>query len=142
VADETFVPWDDFVRRQQVADRCTLLDPRRARVPAGSRFVTRCGDATYLSYSEPTVALRAYTRLLAATEADLEEVRRLPDCPTGTGTAGPFPPAGRLACLDLGDATAVVWFNEHASMVGIARIDDDARAAWRDYGPDWPPFVR
>jgi hypothetical protein len=142
VRDDTIVPWDDFVRRQKVTTHCTLLDPDAARAPGTPRYVTRCGPALYLSYSDPGAAMRAYHRILDATEADLEATPRLPNCRGRTGVTGPFPPAGRVACLDLGDATAVIWFNEHASVVGVARVADDARAAWRGYGPDWPTFVK
>jgi hypothetical protein len=142
VPDDTIVPWDDFVRRQKVAKGCTLLDPESARAPGAPRYVTRCGPALYLSYSDPRAAERAFRRILAATDADLEPTARLPNCRVRTGVVGPFPTAGRVACLDLGDTTAVVWFNENASVVGLARIRDGARAAWRGYGPGWPAFVR
>jgi hypothetical protein len=96
----------------------------------------------YASYPGSAPALRAYTRLLARTGVELAAAPRLPECRERTGVSGPLPPAGRVACVDSGDATAVIWVDEPAGVVGVARIDDDARGAWRDYGPSWPRFVR
>jgi hypothetical protein len=46
-----------------------------------------------------------------------------------------------VACLDLGDRTAVAWWDERSGLVGIVRVDDGDRGTWRTYGPGWPPFV-
>jgi hypothetical protein len=141
VDDATVGRFDSFARRQHAADRCTLLDPARADVPGSPRLVTRCGEALYALYPDSPRSARAYYRLLEAAGTSFEESRRLPDCARRTGVVGPGPSPGRVACLDLGDRTAVAWWDERSGLVGIVRVDDGDRGAWRAYGPGWPPFV-
>jgi hypothetical protein len=141
LSDTTVGRFDAFARRQHVAERCTLLDPARADVPGSPRIVTRCGDVLYALYPDSPRAARAYYRLLEAADTTYEESRRLPHCARRTGVVGPGPTPGRLACLDLGDRTAVAWWDERARMLGVVRVSEDDRGAWRSYGPAWPPFV-
>jgi hypothetical protein len=46
-----------------------------------------------------------------------------------------------VACLDLEDSTAVLWSHEPSGVIGVTRVDRDDHAAWKGYGPDWPPFA-
>jgi hypothetical protein len=79
--------------------------------------------------------------MLERAGGSLEKVRQLPDCPERTGIEGPLPGVGRVACLDLGDTTAVVWLNETAGVIGVVRVPDAARRPWKGFGPAWPPFI-
>jgi hypothetical protein len=139
VTDAAAADWDAFVRAQTADRRCKLLDPRRARSVRDPLFVTRCGNAVFVRLPGARTATREYDRLLDAAGTDLESVKQLPDCPERTGIRGPLP-TGEVACLDLDDRTAVVWRNDAAGVIGIARVRDDDQRAWRGYGPDWPPF--
>jgi hypothetical protein len=146
--------WEAFVRAQSVSNRCELLDPKRARVPRATSFATRCGAVTFFQTVPETDGPRAFTRLLKQTGTSLDPVKQLPNCRKRTGIRGPLPPptppgatidnrtrVGAVACLDLGDSTAVVWAQDADGILGVVRIKDTDRAAWKDYGPDWPPFA-
>jgi hypothetical protein len=141
VTDAVVTSWDDFVRRQAVGTSCTLLRTAATRAPGEPMWVGRCGGTLTLKYPTPALAEAAYNRLLRRVDADLEQQSAAPNCRKQTGVTGPLYGAGRVACLDLGDATAVAWLNEPNGVVGVARVDDDDRAAWRGYGAAWPPFV-
>ena len=146
--------WDALVRAQRVAARCTLLDPKRARTGTGAAFATRCGDVVFVPTPQPAKGVKTFDRLLQRAGSTPETVKSLPDCSKRSGIQGSLPPPtspsgttdsrssiGRVACLDLGDSTAVVWSHEPAGVIGVVRVKNDDRAAWKGYGPDWPPFV-
>ncbi len=145
--------WDAAVDAQHVSRRCELLDAKQAEAPTGTAFVTRCGSVVFLQGATPARATSELDRMLHASEADLTAVEGLPNCAKRTGIRGPLPPptgsagsgppasVGRVACLDLGDTTGVVWAHDPGGVVGVMRIDASNRAAWRGYGPDWPPFA-
>lgn len=141
VDDDAVAAWDDFVRRQHAATTCTFLEPARVNAPGAPRFAARCGATLTMGYADAAQAGAAYERLLARTDAEPKRVQQPPNCRRQTGVVGPLYGAGRVACLDLGAATAVVWLNEPNALVGVARVADDDRAAWRGYGASWPPFV-
>jgi hypothetical protein len=133
--------WDALVGAQHIAARCDLLDPKHTGAGAGAAFATQCGDVVYVQASPPTTGAQLFDRLLRRAGTTLEKVQGLPDCSKRTGIEGPLSTTGRVACLDLGDSTAVVWSNEPAGVVGVIRVKHDDRAAWKGYGPSWPPFA-
>jgi hypothetical protein len=145
--------WDDLLRTQSLSNRCTLLDPKRANAGAATSFVTRCGSVLLLQTDPPQQGQPTFDRMLKRAGTSLETVKGLPKCSKRTGVRGPLPPPtppagvtdsrtsiGSVACLDLGDSTAVIWVHDLAGVVGVSRVKDGDRAAWKDYGPDWPPF--
>jgi hypothetical protein len=153
VTDVVADGWDDLLRTQSISNRCSLLDPKRASAGAGTSFVTRCGSVLLLKTETPQQGARGFDRILQQSGSSLETVKSLPQCSKRTGVRGPLPPptpppgvtdnrasVGSVACLDLGDSTAVLWVHDLAGVVGITRVKDGDRAAWKDYGPDWPPF--
>jgi hypothetical protein len=148
--------WEAFVRAQSVSNRCELIDLKRARVPSKTSFVTRCGAVTFLGVDPATQGPATFARMLKRTGASITSVKALPNCRTRTGVRGPLPPpaqppgslttdnrthVGAVACIDLGDSTAVVWAQDADGVIGVMRIKDTDRAAWKGYGPDWPPFA-
>lgn len=146
--------WDALVRAQHVAARCDLLDPKRAGAGAGAAFATQCGDVVFVQASQPANGAKQFDRLLQHAGSTLKTVKGLPNCSKRTGVQGTLPPPtapsgttdsrskiGRVACLDLGRSTAVVWSHEPAGVIGVTRVKDNDRAAWKGYGPDWPPFA-
>ncbi len=150
IADE----WDAVLGAQRVATRCELLDPKQAGVGAGVAFATRCGSVVFLQAAPPQGGEALLDRILAKSRTTLTKVPGLPDCSKRTGVVGPLPPpttptgptdgpsgAGRVACLDLGSSTAVVWSHEPTGVIGVIRVPHDDHAAWKDFGPDWPPFA-
>jgi hypothetical protein len=153
VADATIGPWDAFTDTQRVSRRCDLLDPARAGVSRRATFVIRCGDVVAVKFPDAALATAEYARMLTRAGTELTNVKTLPNCRTRTGVLGPLsaaPPAtagttpagiGRVACLDLGNGTAVVWLNGGAALIGVRRVGPDDHAAWRGYGPGWPPFT-
>jgi hypothetical protein len=153
VPDAAAMLWGAAVDAQHVSRRCALLDPKQAEAPAGTAFVTRCGSVLFLQGATPARATSELDRILHASGTRLTAVKALPSCPKRTGIRGPLPPPaagagaagaasiGRVACLDLGDRTAVVWAHDPGGVVGVTRIDASHRAAWRGYGADWPPFA-
>lgn len=151
VSNAAAMLWDAAVDAQHVSRRCELLDSEQAEAPAGTAFVTRCGSVVFLQGATPARAASELERMLRASGTKLATVTTLPSCRKRTGIRGPLPPPtsapgapasiGRVACLDLGDTTAVVWAHDPGGVVGVTRVDPSKRAAWRGYGADWPPFV-
>ena len=149
----TALQWDAVLRAQAATNRCALLEPKRLGAIRDASFVTRCGTTLLVQLPDAASAAREYQRMLKQAGTTLEKVKQLPDCPKRTGVQGPLPPPtppagvadprttiGRVACLDLGGTTAVVWLNQAAGMIGVVRVRDNDRALWRDYGRDWLPF--
>jgi hypothetical protein len=144
--------WDGLLRAVDAGKPCVLLDPKRARVNASTLFVTRCGSVLYLQTDPTGRGTGVYERMLKDAGTTLTSVKGLPDCPRRAGITGPLPPPtpngstetrasiGRVACLDLGGSTAVIWLHELGGVVGITRVKHGNRAAWKGYGRDWPPF--
>ncbi len=108
----------------------------------------------FLQAAPPQHGKALLDRILAKTGTTLTKVPGLPDCSKRTGVVGPLSPAtpptgttdgqagvGRVACLDLGGSTAVVWSHEPTGVIGVIRVQHDDHAAWKDFGPDWPPFA-
>ncbi len=134
--------WDALVRAQHVATRCDLLDPKRAGAGAGVAFATRCGDVVFVQADQPATGGAVFDRILEARRHDAEDGRRgSPTARSAPGSAASLPPPtppsgttdsrssiGRVACLDLGDSTAVVWSHEPAGVIGVVRVKDDDRA--------------
>lgn len=154
VTDVVADGWDDLVRTQAVSNRCALLDPRRASTIAAASFVARCGSVLLVQTDPAPQGERTFERILAQAASSLDPVKGLPNCAKRAGIRGPLPPptppegipdnrttVGRVACLDLGGSTAVIWVHDLAGVVGVERIKDGDRAAWKDYGADWPPFA-
>jgi hypothetical protein len=153
VTDATALRWDALLRSQRVTNRCALLEPKRIGAIGGASFVSKCGTTLLVQLPDAASATREYKRMLERGGTSLEKVKQLPDCSQRTGVQGPLPPPtppagvgdqrtsiGRVACLDLGDTTAVVWLHQAAGIIGVVRVRDNDRAAWRDYGRDWKPF--
>jgi hypothetical protein len=144
--------WNDLLRTTAAATPCTLLETKRARVSASTLFVTKCGSVMYLQTDPTDRGPKVFDQILTKSGADLKPVKGLPNCAKRTGIQGPLPPPtpagytdtrpsiGRVACLDLEDSTAVVWQHDLAGVIGVTRVKDGDRAAWKGYGPDWPPF--
>ena len=154
VTDATALLWDSMLRSQAVTNRCALLEPKHVGAVRDVSFVSKCGTTLLVKLPDAASTVRAYRRMLQRAGTSLAPVKQLPDCSVRTGTQGPLPPPtppagvadprpsiGQVACLDLGDTTAVVWRNDAAGIIGIVRVGEKDRAAWRDYGRDWPPFV-
>jgi hypothetical protein len=141
VTDANALLWDALLRAQAVTNRCALLEPTRLGAIRDASFVSKCGTTLLVRMPDAASASREYERMLERAGGPMEQVRRLPDCSERTGIEGPLPGVGRVACLDLGDSTAVVWLNESAGIIGSVRVPDDQRRAWKGYGPTWPPFV-
>lgn len=154
VTDATALRWDALLRDQRVTNRCALLEPKHLGAIRDASFVSKCGTTLLVKLPDTASTVGAYRRTLKQAGTSLEPVKQLPDCPKRTGIEGPLPPPtppagvadprpsiGRVACLDLGDTTAVVWRNDGAGIIGIVRVGENDRAAWRGYGRDWPPFV-
>lgn len=146
--------WDGLLRAQNVAKTCALLDPVAAGIAARGATVTRCGSVLFIQPETPERGVRAYSHILDDSGATLDTVKGLPNCAKRTGVRGslppPTPPAGttdsratigRVACLDLSGSTAVVWVHEPSGVVGVTRVKDRDRAAWKGYGSDWTPFA-
>lgn len=153
VTDATATQWDGVLRAQAVTNRCALLAPKHLGAIRDASLVTKCGTTLLVRLPDAASATREYQRMLARADASLKQVKQLPDCSKDTGIQGPLPPRtppagvndprasiGRVACLDLGDTTAVVWLNQAAGIIGVVRVRESNRAAWRDYGRDWKPF--
>lgn len=154
VTDATALLWDAVLRAQAVANRCALLEPKRLGAIRDASFVTKCGTTLLVQLPDAASAAREYQRMLDRAGTSLDKLQQLPDCSKRTGVQGPLPPPtppagvsdqrpsiGRVACLDLGGTTAVVWLNQAAGIIGVVRVRGNDRAAWRDYGRDWPPFA-
>ncbi len=154
VTDATAAGWDGLLRAQSAASRCALLEPKRLGAIQDPSFVTKCGSTLFVQMPDAPSGSRQFERLLERAGTSLERTKQLPDCAKHTGVRGPLPPPtppagttdprpsiGEVACLDLGRATAVVWHNDAAGLIGVVRIAGGNRAAWRGYGRDWPPFA-
>jgi hypothetical protein len=154
ITDAAVASWDALLRAQSFSRTCALLNGAGAGVDARGATVTRCGSVVFIQPVQPARGVREYAQILDQSGATLEAVKRLPDCARRTGIRGPLPrptpPAGttdnratigQVACLDLDGATAVVWVHEPSGVIGIERIRDKDRAAWKGYGPDWLPFA-
>ena len=115
--------------------------------------MTRCGSVLLLQADPGQQGNHTFDRIIKQADDSLDAVKGLPNCRKRTTILGPLPPPtppdgttdartsiGRVACLDLGDSTAVIWVHDLAGVVGITRVKDGERAAWKGYGPDWPPF--
>jgi hypothetical protein len=145
--------WDDLMRTQQVASTCALLDPREAGTGKGALYASRCGPVTFVAMGTPDAGTREFARILDASGATLKTVADLPSCPKRVGVRGPLPSptaatstadpprVGTVACLELDDATGVVWIHSLAGVIGYRRVPTTDRAAWKGYGPDWPAFA-
>ena len=124
-----------------MTNRSRSSKPTRLGAIRDASFVSKCGTTLLVRMPDAASTSREYERMLERAGGPMEKVRRLPDCSERTGIEGPLPGIGRVACLDLGDSTAVVWLNESAGVIGSVRVPDDQRRAWKGYGPTWPPFV-
>lgn len=146
--------WEDLLRTQQVSPECVLLDRAEAGAGRGATFVSRCADVVFVGTRTPAAGAREYRRILDEAGTTLRTVGGLPNCRRRTGVRGPLPapsrattpgePAprvGTVACLDLGDATGVVWIHSLPGVIGVSRVLKPDGGAWKDFGPDWPPFA-
>ena len=156
ITDAAAAGWDDLLRTQSGLEplHAARSEARDAGATA-ARCVTRCGSVVLHPAPDPrSRGARRSHRILDDSGAILDTVKGLPNCAKRTGIHGPLPPPtpppasrraaraiGQVACLDLGDATAVVWVHDLSGVIGITRVEDDDRAAWKGYGPDWPPFA-
>jgi hypothetical protein len=149
VSPATAKAWEEFFQAQEVSNRCDLLDPKAAP-GKHTKFVARCGAAIFVQVDRPEPAAREFARMLGAVGPSLENVSGLPDCPKQTGIRGPLPPPrgsaddariGRVACIDLGNATVAIWLHEAEGLIGFTEVRRADRAVWKGYGRDWPPFA-
>lgn len=154
LTDATVARWNGLLLAQNVSKTCALIDPFAAGVDARGAAVTRCGSVVFIQPADPQRGLRAYSHILDDSGAMFDTVKGLPNCAKRTGIRGPLPPPtppadvtdsrasiGRVACLDLGGSTAVVWVQDPSGVIGVTRVKDNDRAAWKGYGPDWTPFA-
>ena len=153
VTDATALTWEQLVRGRPRRGPMRLRADAHRRDP-GRVVRDAVGSALFVSFPDAARAAREYDRLLDAVGVPASRCGSSQGAARNTGVRGPLPPPtpppdatgvppsiGRVACLDLGESTAVVWLNEPAGIIGVVQIGENPRGAWRDYGRDWPPFV-
>jgi hypothetical protein len=154
ITDAEVAAWDGLLVAQNVSKTCALLDPTDAGVDGRGAAVTRCGSVVFIRPRDAARGARQYSHILDDSGAMFDTATELPYCAKRTGIRGPLPPpappagatesrtaVGQVACLDLNGATAVVWVHDRSGVIGITRVEDDDRNAWKGYGPDWTPFA-